>query len=102
MITPNTQNIISKLQVCLATQPIIRAWLFGSYSRGEERPDSDVDLLVEYDKTKRISLMTISRVMCSLSYAIGRQVDLIEEGHLMPFAVDSANKDKILIYERNN
>ena len=37
------------------TQPVVKAWLFGSFARGEERPDSDVDLLVEYDKDARIS-----------------------------------------------
>ena len=28
------------------TQPILKAWIFGSFARGEERPDSDVDILV--------------------------------------------------------
>ena len=31
------------------TQPILRAWIFGSYARGEETPLSDVDVLVEYE-----------------------------------------------------
>ena len=31
------------------TQPVLKAWFFGSYSRGEERPDSDVDILVKLD-----------------------------------------------------
>ena len=28
------------------TQPVLKAWLFGSYSRGEQKPWSDVDILV--------------------------------------------------------
>ena len=39
----------------LKAQPIQRAWLFGSFARGEETPLSDVDLLVQYDATKRAS-----------------------------------------------
>ena len=35
-------DIIPKIQQYLATQPVERAWLFGSFSRGEEREDSDV------------------------------------------------------------
>ena len=28
------------------TQPVLKAWLFGSFSRNEQRPDSDVDIIV--------------------------------------------------------
>lgn len=31
------------------TQLILKAWLFGSYARGEQTPESDVDLIVEFD-----------------------------------------------------
>lgn len=33
------------------TQPVLKAWLFGSYSRGEQTKDSDVDILVQYDRS---------------------------------------------------
>ncbi len=82
------------------TQPVVKAWLFGSFARGEETPESDVDILVEYDDKARISLLTISHMMGELERSIGRRVDLIEDGCLLPFAVESANKDKQLIYER--
>ena len=82
------------------TQPVLKAWLFGSFARGEETPESDVDILVEYDKDARISLLTISHMMGELEKSTGRKVDLIEEGCLLPFAVESANRDKQLIYER--
>lgn len=84
------------------TQPVLKAWLFGSFARGEETPESDVDILVEYDKDARISLLTISHMMGELEKSTGRKVDLIEEGCLLPFAVESANRDKQLIYERTN
>ncbi|MBR3304120.1 MAG: nucleotidyltransferase domain-containing protein [Bacteroidales bacterium] len=93
-------KMLPKLRVALAKQPIKRAWLFGSYSRGEETPKSDVDILVQYDEQARISLLTISRIMIELSEAIGRPVDLVEDGRLLPFANESVNHDKILIYER--
>ena len=68
------------------TQPVLKAWLFGSFARGEETPESDVDILVEYDKDARISLLTISHMMGELEKSTGRKVDLIEEGCLLPFA----------------
>jgi predicted nucleotidyltransferase len=99
-MTDSVIKMLPKLREELDKQPVVRAWLFGSYSRGEETKDSDVDILVEYDSNSRISLMTISRIMVALSDAIGKKVDLVEEGHLLPFAQESVEGDKILIYER--
>ncbi|MBQ8484853.1 MAG: nucleotidyltransferase domain-containing protein [Bacteroidaceae bacterium] len=100
MLSKSTERIIPIVQQCLSKQPVDKAWLFGSYSRGEERVDSDIDILVRYNK--EVSLFTISRIMIQLEKAIGRKVDLIEEDCLMPFAAASANRDKLLIYERAN
>ena len=84
------------------TQPVVKAWLFGSFARGEQTPESDVDILVEYDSNARISLLTISHMMGELEKSTGRRIDLIENGCLLPFAVESANRDKQLIYERRS
>ena len=46
--------IIPKLRDYFATQPIAKAWLFGSYSRGEEKDGSDVDILVAFDKDAKL------------------------------------------------
>ena len=85
-----------------ATQPIKKAWLFGSCSRGEDTPDSDIDILVEYNDSNSISLMTISKIMTSLSKKLNRKIDLVEAGCLLPFAEMSVEKDKKLIYERKD
>jgi len=98
----STQDIKSIIAKYFETQPVEKAWLFGSFARGEETPQSDVDILVRYDGNARITLMTISRMMGALERAINRPVDLVEEGCLLPFAETTANRDKILIYERKN
>lgn len=100
MLSKNVQEMIPKIQQYLASQPIEKAWLFGSCSRGEETPKSDIDLLVRYQDSDSISLFDISRIMVNLKKIIKRPVDLIEEDCLLPFASKSANQDKILIYER--
>ena len=100
MLSKNVQEMIPKIQQYLASQPIEKAWLFGSCSRGEETPKSDVDLLVRYQDSDSISLFDISGIMVNLKKIIKRPVDLIEEDCLLPFASKSANRDKILIYER--
>ena len=82
------------------TQPVLKAWLFGSFSRGEQRDDSDVDILILPNKSQHFSLFTLSGMYEDLKERLGREVDLITEGGLMPFARESADRDKILIYER--
>lgn len=94
--------IIPKLRRYFATQPIERAWLFGSFSRGEETETSDVDILVDFDKNARIGLFKYAGIYGDLKDLLGRDVDLVKNGSLKPFAVESANHDKILIYEREN
>ena len=96
----STKAMTERIADYFRTQPVNRAWLFGSFARGEETPDSDIDILVEYDKDARITLLTISHMMGELEKNTGRRVDLIEDGCLLPFAVESANRDKKLIYER--
>lgn len=81
------------------TQPVNRAWLFGSFARGEDTPLSDVDLLVQYTEGG-ISLLKHCAMINDLEKLLDRPVDLIEDGTLLPFAIESANRDKKLIYER--
>lgn len=100
MFNPANNYLLPLIRGFFTTQPVVKAWLFGSYSRGEERPDSDIDLLVTYDPNTRVSLMTISRMICSLSKIVGRKVDIVEEEGLRSFARPSVNRDRILIYER--
>lgn len=85
------------------TQPVLKAWPFGSFARGEERPTSDVDILFVPDRSgKPFTLFTMGGMYMDLKELLGREVDLIEDGSLRPYAVDNVNRDKILIYERKN
>ena len=84
------------------TQPIIKAWLFGSWARGEETPLSDVDLLVQYDETARVSLLKLASMTNFLADRLDREVDIVPEKCLRQRVADSVNHDKILIYERRS
>ncbi len=96
----STDGMLRVIVEYFKTKPIQRAWLFGSYARGEERPDSDVDLLVEFIHDSSIGLLEYARIKGDLENKLGRDVDLVEEGTLKPFALESVNRDKQLIYER--
>ena len=81
------------------TQPVLKAWLFGSFARGEETPLSDVDLLVQYNEGG-ISLLKHAAMLNELERILDRPVDLVEEGTLRPRINDSVNQERLLIYER--
>ncbi len=101
-MSTTTQIITKMIAEYFKTQPILKAWLFGSFARGEETPDSDVDLLVVYDDEARVSLLKHASMIVDLETILNRPVDIVEDGTLLPFAVESANRDKKLIYERAN
>ena len=103
MVSKTVQKMIPKIQQFFGNQPVKKAWLFGSCSRGEETMDSDVDILVEYDRqNSRVSLLKMAGIMLDLEDLLHRKVDMVEENGLLPFARESANQDKFLIYERKD
>lgn len=96
------KQLICIVQDYFSTQPVLKAWLFGSYARGEQTPESDVDILVVFDQEtgKGVSLLKHIGIALDLEDLLGKKVDLITEGSLLPYARETAEKDKILIYER--
>ena len=95
-------SLFTKLQNYFPSTPITKAWVFGSFARCEERPDSDLDLIVTYDKEAKVSLLDIIRMKLDMEQLTGRKIDLVEDGYLKDFAKESAEKDKYLIYERKH
>jgi len=95
-----TTRLITKLSNYFANQPIERAWIFGSYARTEENKKSDIDILVNFSNDTKITLFKYSHIVNDLQSLTRRKVDLVEEGQLKTFAKESAEHDKILIYER--
>ena len=93
--------IIPRIKAYLEKQPISRAWLFGSFSRGDETENSDIDILVDFDQDAHVGLFKYAGMYSDLKEILGREVDLVKNGTLKSFAVESVNNDKILIYERN-
>ena len=96
----STQVMQQRIADYFKTQPVLKAWLFGSYSRGEQRPWSDVDILVQYDRSHPIGLLKIAGMKVDPEDLLNCEVDLVEDGTLRPWAKDSVDRDKKLIYER--
>jgi len=96
------QKIVNKLQSFFPAYPIEKAWVFGSYARGEETRKSDLDIMVRFDKSATITLLDYAGIMIELENLLRKKVDLVSEGTLYDFAKDSVEQDKILVYEREN
>ena len=90
------QGIISNY---FKSKPVEKAWVFGSFSRGEETRDSDVDILVVLTPDSHMGLEFFGMIV-DLEQLLGRSVDLVVDGNLLPFARESAERDKVLVYER--
>ena len=95
----NLIEIQRRLTDYFKTQPIIRAWVFGSYARGEESPLSDVDVLVEYEK-EGISLLKYAAIICDMEKLLDKQVDLVQMKLLRPNIRERVIDDLKLIYEK--
>lgn len=94
------KNIIDIICQYFSRKPIEKAWVFGSFSRGEQRPDSDIDILITFVPNTKMGLQFFGMID-DLEKLLNCSVDLVVEGDLLPFAAKSANRDKKLIYERN-
>jgi len=92
-------KMINKINSYFATQPIAKVWLFGSFARGEQRRNSDIDLLVQFDKDAHVGFRYAGMV-CELEDLLHRKVDMVVDGNVLSFAQDNVNRDKKLIYER--
>lgn len=81
------------------TKPVLKAWLFGSFARGEETAKSDVDILVVLDHSQPVGLEFFGMYE-DLKELLGRNVDLVTEHSLASFARKSVERDRRLVYER--
>jgi uncharacterized protein len=73
--------------------------LFGSALRDDFRPDSDVDVLVEFEPGAQVSLFTLAHVQGEISTLLGRPVDLGPRHSLKPVIRDSVLASEQVFYE---
>jgi hypothetical protein len=71
------------------------AAIFGSLARGEERPDSDADILVEIDRDVIRDLFDYARAAAAIERLVGRPVDVARQDRLRPDIADDVARDRI-------
>ena len=90
--------MIKTIQDYFKTQPVLKAWLFGSYARGEETPDSDVDILVDLDYSKPVGLEFV-QMQLDLQSLLQKSIDLVSSRGLSKYIKPFIDTDKKLLYE---
>jgi uncharacterized protein len=80
----------------LEKNDVIRASIFGSFARGEESADSDIDILIEYGKPK--GLFSFVQLQRELEEKIGRKVDLLTYNSIHPLLKEYIKRDEVKIY----
>lgn len=94
----NKKNI-EKIKTYLTGKPVLKAYLFGSYVRGEATENNDVDLLTELDYSQKIGLQFI-QMQLDLEELLGKKVDLVSTKGISKYIEPILNKEKRLIYAR--
>jgi predicted nucleotidyltransferase len=72
--------------------------VFGSVARGDDRPDSDIDLAVEIEPGRSFSLIRMEETRLFLEDALRRRVDLGEVDSLRPHVRSAFEHDRVSIF----
>jgi Predicted nucleotidyltransferases len=75
--------------------------VFGSFARGEDTSDSDIDILVDLKPPGQRPVLGLKwfGLEQELSHILGRKVELVSESALSPYVRPYAEKDMVLLYE---
>lgn len=90
------QEIENKVVSLLEKNNVKTIGIFGSYARGVQRPNSDLDILVNFKDRK--SLLTLVRIERELSETIGVKVDLLTEQSVSPYLIDRIKSEMKVIH----
>lgn len=93
------QKIKKEVSPVLKKYPISYAGIFGSYARGEEKENSDVDIMIKLKPDSSFSLFDLIGVENELAKKIGKKVDLATEKSIGKYIKNSVFRDLKQIYE---
>ena len=93
------QRQIELIQDYFKAQPVLKAYLFGSYVRGEATAESDIDILVDLDYSQNVGLEFI-QMQIDLQNLLAKKVDLVSARGLSKYVQPIIDTEKRLIYDR--
>ncbi len=90
---------LDQIKMYFKDKPVLKAYLFGSYSREQATSDSDIDILVELDYSQKIGLKFF-QMQTELEEILNQKVDLISNEALSPLIRPQVIRDRKLVYEK--
>ncbi len=93
------QSKIDIVKEYFKTRPVLNAYLFGSFARGQADSASDIDILVDLDYTQRIGLGFV-QMQLDLERILESKVDLVSSKSLSKYIKSIVDREKQLIYVR--
>ena len=87
-----------KNEAALRQRGVRHAALFGSCARGEERPDSDVDIMIEVDPAARIGVYEYVAIKDYIAGLFDTRVDVVRRERLKPYVWPAAVGDVIYAF----
>ena len=94
------QAIKRKILPILKRQGVLRAAVFGSFARGEETKNSDIDFLMEIAKNK--TFFDLVGLKIEMEDKLGRKVDIVEYEAINPLIKKEVLKEQKKIYEKKS
>ncbi|MEX2261272.1 MAG: nucleotidyltransferase domain-containing protein [Bryobacteraceae bacterium] len=97
----DSETVIARLRAHereLREAGILRLSVFGSVARGEAGPNSDVDLIAQFDKTRRLTLFDVAGLESRLSEILGVGVELAPEDMLLEPVRVRAEREAVLAF----
>jgi predicted nucleotidyltransferase len=97
----NSDQVIAKLREHapeLRAAGVVHLRVFGSIARGEASPESDIDLLADFDKTRLLTLVTVGRLQSDLTDLLGANVDLSSEEWMKEPVRKQALREAVLVF----
>jgi predicted nucleotidyltransferase len=94
-MTKALEELKSKIIPVLQQHDVIHAAIFGSFARGEEREDSDLDILVEFGEGK--SLLDLVGLKLELEEFLGRKIDVVTYNALHPEIREKVLEEQVAI-----
>src|SRR5438105_15160258 len=91
-------NALREYDVALRANGATALHMFGSRARGAERPDSDLDLFIDYDPAARIpNMFRLMQIEEEISRAVGVPVTITTRNALHPLMKDAIERDAIRV-----
>ena len=88
-------DILRRNETALRSRGIRHAALFGSIARGDDRPESDIDIVVEIDPTARITVFDYVGIKEFIASLFSQKVDVVDREALKPHIRDASARDAV-------